>query len=50
MNLKEMRVQSGFIWITVWISVSFSRMTLVCVILVAELANTINIILRTKAV
>lgn len=50
MNLKEMRVQSRFIWITVWITVSFSRITLVYVILVTGLANTINIILRAQAV
>ena len=45
-----MRVQSGFIRITVWISVSLSRITLVCVILVTDLANTIDIILQTQAV
>ena len=50
MDLKEMRVQSGFIWITVRISVSFSRITLVCVILVTDIANTINIILQTQTV
>jgi len=45
-----MRVQAGLIWITVWISVRFSRITLVCLILVTVLANTVNIILQTKAV
>jgi hypothetical protein len=34
----------------VWISVSFSRIILVCVIVVTDLADTIKIILQTQSV